>query len=86
MYCCVGIIFCGNFGVSRTLYIPQIHTANDSWETNLIVDNLKTPDPQGFYLTLYAADGSVLVDHRYYDVASGQNMTIPLRPLNGVAG
>ncbi|NOZ12045.1 MAG: hypothetical protein GXO69_00180 [Acidobacteria bacterium] len=70
----------------RTYYIPHIHTANDSWETYLIVDNFYDCGPQGFHLTLYSADGSVLVDRRYYEVAGGQSLVVSLRPLNGVAG
>ncbi|NOZ12044.1 MAG: hypothetical protein GXO69_00175 [Acidobacteria bacterium] len=70
----------------RTYYIPHIHTANDSWETYLIADNLRNPDPQGFYLTLYDETGTAVVDHRYYEVAAGQSLTITLRPLNGVDG
>ncbi|RLE15798.1 MAG: hypothetical protein DRJ14_09670 [Acidobacteria bacterium] len=70
----------------RTYYIPHVHTANDSWETYLIADNLQNPDPQGFYLTLYDDAGAVVVDHRYYEVAAGQSLTITLRPLNGVDG
>jgi len=73
-------------GLSRTLYIPHIHTANDSWETNLVVDNLKSPSPQGFNLTLYAANGSVLLNRQEYQVSAGQSLVVPLRPLNGVTG
>ncbi len=70
----------------KTYYIPHIHTANDSWETNLIVDNLDSCALQGYYLTLYATDGSVVLNRKYYSLHGGQNQVVSLRPLGGVAG
>ncbi|NOY23306.1 MAG: hypothetical protein GXO70_07335 [Acidobacteria bacterium] len=82
----VMFVFIAAVAWGRTYYIPHIHTADDSWETTLIADNLQNPDPQGFYLTLYDDAGAVVVDHQYYEVAAGQSLTISLRPLNGVDG
>jgi len=70
----------------KTYYIPHIHIADDSWETNLIVDNLQGPEQQGFYLTLYNNAGTKVVDHQYYEVTAGQSFTVSLRAFNGVDG
>ncbi len=79
-------LFVAVVGWGRTYYIPHIHTANDSWETYLIADNLSSPDPQGFYLTLYDAAGTVVVNRQYYQVTAGQSLSVSLRTFNGVDG
>ena len=79
-----GFLLLVSLGFSKTYYIPHIHTANDSWETYLIADSFYDCGAQGFTLTLYGDDGSVVLDHQYYEVNGSR--VISLRPLNGVTG
>ena len=82
----LAILLVATAGLGRTLYIPHIATSN-AWEsTNLVVDSLNNCGTQGFYLTLYAADGSVVLDRQRYEVQAGQSMAVDLKVLNGVAG
>ncbi len=73
-------------GVSRTLYVPHIHTGSDVWETYLVAENEDGAKSHSFTLTVYAADGSVVLDSQSYTVSAGSRLLVSLRGFGGVDG
>ncbi|NOZ12046.1 MAG: hypothetical protein GXO69_00185 [Acidobacteria bacterium] len=82
----VGVLFFTFLGFGRTYYIPHIHTGSDVWETYLVAENEDSNNAHSFSMTLYAADGSVVLDSRAYTVSAGTQTLVSLRAFGGVDG